>query len=116
MDEGADSMSIEGYLRAMQATFVPEKARGRRAVLQYTFTGCLQGACHAVIEDGTITTCLGPHPAPTAAVTCDFDLWMRILAYEEDGLLAYQAGRYTVEGDFETLMESDTWFARPPAR
>lgn len=114
--EGRRAMTIEAYLRTMQATFSPERARGRHAVLQYYFTGSQEGACYAVVEDGTLRVGQGEHPAPTAAISADFDLWMRILAYEEDGLLSYQDGKYTVTGDVETLMESDAWFVRPVAR
>lgn len=104
--------TVEDYLRSMRAAFVPERARGKRAVLQYHFTGRVVGACYAVIDDGTLQTHEGTHPAPTATVEADFDLWLRILAYNVDGLMAYQEGRYRVLGDIETLMESDTWFAR----
>jgi hypothetical protein len=103
---------IEEYLAAMQAAFLPEKARGAHAVLQYHFTGSQSGGCYAVIEDGTLRVGRGTHPAPTAAVTVDFDLWMRILSYEVDGLLAAEDGLYTATGDLETLMISDTWFRR----
>lgn len=104
--------TIDDYIKAMQASFVPEKARGAHAVLQYQFTGCQTGACYAIVEDGTLRVARGTHPAPTATVTVDFDLWMRILAYEVDGLLAVQDGQYQAEGDLETLIESDTWFRR----
>jgi hypothetical protein len=104
--------NIDEYLSAMQASFVPDKARDAHAVLQYTFSGSQIGGCYAVIEDGTLHVACGTHPAPTATVTVDFDLWVRILAYEVDGLLALEDGLYTASGDLETLMISDTWFRR----
>jgi hypothetical protein len=99
-------------MHAMRQTFVPERARGAHAVLQYQFTGRENGGCYAVVEDATIAVARGTHPAPTASVTVDFDLWLRILLYEVDGLLALQEGQYTATGDLETLMISDTWFKR----
>src|SRR5579863_9724802 len=96
--------TIDEYMQAMRASFVPEKAAGVRAVLQYQFTGRQNGACYAVIADGSISADAGTHPAPTATVTADFDLWMRILAYEVDAVLALEDGQYEVEGDLETLM------------
>jgi putative sterol carrier protein len=104
--------TLEDYLRSMQATFVPERTRGKRAILQYNFSGRVSGACYAVIEGGALQVAEGTHPVPTATVEADFDLWLQILAYHIDGLMAYQEGRYRVLGDIETLMESDTWFAR----
>jgi putative sterol carrier protein len=106
-------ITIDDYLRSMEKTFVPERAQGKHAVLQYVFSGSQTGACYALIEDGCLRVVRGEHPAPTVTVSCDFDLFLRIVAYEEDGLLAYEDGRYRVEGDILTLMESDTWFARP---
>jgi hypothetical protein len=45
-------------------------------------------------------------------VTTDFDLWLRIVAYHIDPLMAYQEGLFAVEGDVELLLEVDSWFAR----
>lgn len=104
--------SIDDYLRAMRTSFVPAAASDRSMVLQYDFTGREQGVCHAVIAAGTITVARGAHPAPTAVVHTDFDLWLQIISHDVDGLIAYQDGLYTVEGDFLALMDSDVWFAR----
>lgn len=106
-------MTIAEYLRGLEETFSPPRAAGRRAVLQYVFSGSQSGVCHAVIEGGAIRVAAGPHPAPTATVETDFDLWMRVMAYQEDALLAYQAGRFRVVGDGDLLMEADSWFPRP---
>ncbi|HKS69767.1 MAG TPA: SCP2 sterol-binding domain-containing protein [Ktedonobacterales bacterium] len=107
-------ITIDDYLRSMEKTFVPQRARGKHAVLQYVFSGSQTGACYAVIDDGCLRVARGEHPAPTATVYCDFDLFLRIVAYEEDGLLAYEDGKYRIEGDILALMESDTWFDRAP--
>ena len=107
-------ITIDGYLRSMRQTFVPVRARGKYVVLQYVFSGSQTGTCHAVIDDGCLSVAFGEHPAPTATVYCDFDFFMRIVAYDEDGLLAYEDGKYRVEGDLVALMESDAWFDRSP--
>lgn len=104
--------TIEDYMRLARQSFVPEHAHGRIAVLQYHFTGRVTGSCYVRIENDTLLVAQGTHPSPMTTVWVDFDLWLRILRYEVDGLMAYQAGQYQVEGDLETLMESDTWFRR----
>ena len=104
--------TIDDYMRLARQSFLSERARGRRAVLQYHFSGSVADSCYARIEDGVLLVAQGTHPTPTATVRVDFDLWLRILSYEVDGLMAYQAGEYQVEGDLETLMESDIWFGR----
>jgi hypothetical protein len=104
--------TIDDYLRLMRQSFLPERARGRHTMLQYHFTGRVEGSCYAQIDDGELLVAQGTHPAPSVSVRADFDLWLRILSYEMDGLLAFQAGDYQVDGDLETLMESDTWFRR----
>jgi putative sterol carrier protein len=103
-------VTVDDYIRLMRQSFLPERARGRSATLQYHFSGRVVDSCYAQIQDGALLVAQGTHPAPTATVWSDFDLWLRILSYEMDGLMAWQAGHYRVEGDFETLMESDTWF------
>lgn len=106
-------MTIELYLNSMRVAFAPERTRGKHAIFQYVFTGSQTGSCYAIVENGTLNVGTGSHPAPTITVTTDFDLWMRIMTYQEDPLLAYQDARYTVAGDVETLLESDSWFPRP---
>ena len=104
--------TIDDYMRLARQSFLPERARGRNAVLQYHFTGRVTESCYVQLEDGALLVAQGTHPHPTATVRVDFDLWLRILSYQVDGLMAYQAGEYQVEGDLETLIESDTWFHR----
>jgi putative sterol carrier protein len=104
---------LQGYMDALRASFNAERASGQSVILQYLFSGAVTGACHAVIADGALLTVAeGRHPTPTATVSADFDLWLRIIAYHLDPLMAYQEGLYTVEGDIETLLETDAWFTR----
>jgi hypothetical protein len=102
--------TIDELIASMREAFLPDMARGAHAVLQYTFTGSQPGACYAIVVDGTLHTDRGTHPAPTASVTVDFDLWTCILRREVDGLLALEDGLYQAEGELETLVVSDTWF------
>lgn len=104
--------SIDDYLRALKASFIPAAAGDRSMVLQYEFTGREQGVCHAVIAGGAIEVARGSHPAPTVVVRSDFDLWLRIVTHDLDGLMAYQDGLYTVQGDMIDLMDADLWFGR----
>lgn len=106
-------MTIEQYMNNMQASFAPERTRGKHAILQYIFTGSQTGSCYAIVDDGTLHVGSGEHPMPNTTVATDFDLWMHIMLYQEDPLLAYQAGHYTVTGDIEMLLEADAWFPRP---
>ena len=104
--------SIDDYLRALTTSFLPAAAGDRSVVLQYVFSGREQGVCHAVIAAGAIAVARGPHPSPTVIVTTDFDLWLHVITHEVDGLIAYQDGLYTAEGDFLALMDSALWFER----
>lgn len=104
--------TLDDYIGAMRLSFSAERAQGRSAVLQYEFSGRVTGVCHAVVHEGALTAAAGPHPAPSVVVRSDFDLWLAILAYKEDGLLMYQAGQYEADGDLELLMDSNAWFVR----
>ena len=105
-------LTIDDYLRIVERRFSPEHARRAHAVLFYRFTGRVCGECYARVEGGALTVAHGAPPDPTVTVDVDFDLWVRVLGYEIDGLLAYQDGLYQVTGDVETLLDSDTWFPR----
>ena len=104
--------TIDELLTSMQASFAPERARGQMATIQYVFSGRDTGSCYVVIADGALHAARGEHPAPDVTVTSDFELWLRILTHEEDGLMAWQEGKYTVAGSMETLMDSDLWFVK----
>lgn len=110
--DGVAISSIDDFLRALKSSFNPAAAGDRSAVLQYEFTGREQGICHAIIAACEIQVARGPHPAPTAVVRADFDFWLRVIAHDVDGLMAYQDGLYTIEGDIITLMDADLWFGR----
>jgi putative sterol carrier protein len=103
-------MTIEEYLRRLERAFLPERAAGRSAIFQYEFSGRCVGTCHVVIHNGMLRAAMGPHLTPSAVIESDFDLWLRLVTYEEEPLLAYQRGAYKVSGDLELLMEADTWF------
>lgn len=104
--------TIDDYLRALQHLCAPERARGKHFILQFEFSGSQSGPAYAVVEDATLQVAHGVHPDPTVIVRVDFDLWMRVVRYEEDPLLTYQEGRYSIVGDVDALLESDTWFPR----
>lgn len=104
--------NLQEYMEALRASFDAGRAGESRAIVQYIFTGAVTGACYASVADGALLVDEGRHPAPTVAVTTDFDLWRQIIAYHRDPLMTYQEGLFTVEGDMETLIESDTWFRR----
>lgn len=103
---------LTSYMDALRAAFDAERAGDRRATLQYVFSGTVNGACYAVVADGTLEVVEGRHPAPTATATSDFDLWVRLIAYHLDPLIAYQEGLYRIDGDVEMMIESDSWFRR----
>ena len=54
--------TIEDYMRLARQSFVPEHAHGRRAVLQYHFTGRVTGSCYVRIENDTLLVAQGTHP------------------------------------------------------
>lgn len=103
---------IDRYMQAMRTSFCRECAQGKHAVIQYEFSGRACGSCHAIIADGTIVVADGTHAHPSAVVRADFDLWMRVLRYEIEPLLALEDGLYAASGDLDILIESDTWFRR----
>lgn len=110
------SITIDEYLTMLRRSFQPERARDAHAVFQYEFSGSQEGVCHIIVDAGTLHTARGPHPHPLATVRADFDLWLRTVTYQEDPLLLYQAGVYSVTGDVEALMIADTWFKRGAPR
>lgn len=104
--------SIETYMLLMPMGFNPEGAKDIQAVLQYDFTGQIEGSCHFIIADGTIRTEIGPADKPDLTIKTPFDVWMDIMTDKADGTQMFMEEKYTAEGDLDLLLNMGNFFNR----
>ena len=97
--------SIDTFLLMMPMGFKPDAARDLKAVLQFNFSGQVEGSCHFRIDHGKINAIQGPAEKPDLTLETPFDLWMDIMTGKEDGQKAFMEQRYRAAGDFSLLLK-----------
>ena len=102
--------SVKTFLAMMKYGFNPKKAGDGQAVMQFEFSGPVQGTCHMAIANGAIKTAVGPAESPDVIIRTPFDLWVDIMTDRQDPGQAFMDGKYTVEGDMEVLMNMNKFF------
>jgi putative sterol carrier protein len=125
--EGVDDATIEDQVTAlgvdallgqvfeeMARRFLPEKAAGRSAVVQYE-VGLRDGSVRSwqVIVDGAACT-VQPGSERPAAVTLQIALspFLRVLTGSLDGMTAFMSGVLKVKGDVMLAQLMQGWFDR----
>lgn len=95
--------SLESYMALMSFGFNAKAAAETKAVLQFTFTGEVDGSCYFTIDRGTIQAAIGTAKKADLAVEAPFDVWMDIVTKKADGARSFIDGKYEAAGDL-TLM------------
>ncbi|MFO3797305.1 MAG: SCP2 sterol-binding domain-containing protein [Anaerolineales bacterium] len=94
----------------MPKAFLPEKAPGLEAVIQFHFTGAEAGDWYAEIKDGKVTVQQGVHPSPRMTLTADSNDYIKIFTGELDGMRAFMEGKLKLAGDLNLAMKLTQMF------
>ena len=104
--------SIETFLTIMPMGFNPKKAGDTKAVIQFDFSGEVEGACYFDISGGKIETNTGPAQNPDLTIQSPFDVWMDVITGKADGQTMFMQKKYTVKGDLSVLMKMNQLFGQ----
>jgi len=104
--------SIETYLMIMTKGFNPASAGSTRAVLQFDFSGEVEGSCCLRIENGEIQALEGPSDKPDLTVQAPFDVWVDIITGKADGQQSFMEQKYKAIGDLSLLIRMNSLFGR----
>ena len=96
--------SIETYMTIMRLGFNAQAAADTKAVLQFTFSGEVEGSCYFTVDKGTIEARLGTANKPDLAVEAPFEVWMDIVTGKADGTQMFMEGKYQAEGDISLMV------------
>jgi putative sterol carrier protein len=102
--------SIETYAAMMKLGFNKEKAGDSRAIMQFLFSGNVQGECYFKMEAGEFDVIMGKAESPDLTIATPFEVWMDILTGKADGQQMFLEEKYTVEGDVSLLMRMNEFF------
>jgi putative sterol carrier protein len=104
--------SIGTFMAVMSMGFNPEAAEAVRAVIQFDFSGAVEGSCHFRIEENRIAACPGAADGPDLIVQAPFDVWMDIMGGKADGQKMFLEQKYKVLGDMSLLMKMNRLFRK----
>ena len=104
------ALTIETLMSKMPAAFIPEKAPGLDAVIQFKFTGDEPGDWFAAIKDGKCVVERGVHEAPKMTLTADSSDYVKIFTGELDGMQAFMQGKLKLAGDLNLAMKLTQMF------
>ena len=98
-------LTVEQLMEKMPGAFIPEKAQGVDAVIQFKFTGAEPGDWVATIKDGKVDVSRGTAPAPKMTLTADSSDYVKIFTGELDGMQAFMNGKIKLAGDLNLAMK-----------
>ena len=96
--------SIETFMMLFSVGLNAFGADDNKAILQFNFSGDVQGTCHFRIENGAVSTLQGSAESPDVTIDTPFDVWMDIMTGKADGQEMFMAQKYKVQGDLSLLM------------
>jgi len=103
-------LTIETLMSKMPAAFLPEKAPGLDAIIQFKFTGAEASEWYAAIKDDKCTVEKGAHPSPKMTLTADSGDYVKIFTGELDGMKAFMEGKIKLGGDLNLAMKLTQMF------
>ena len=98
-------LTVADLMEKMPGAFIPEKAQGLDAVIQFKFTGAEAGDWYAIIKDGKVDVERGVHPSPKMTLTADSADYVKIFTGELDGMQAFMQGKIKLAGDLNLAMK-----------
>jgi len=93
-----------------ERAFLPEKAPGLNAVIQYKFSGAQAGDYIITIADGACKVSEGLAENPLMTLTADGEFFRDVLLGKEDGMKGFMMGKIKLAGDLNLAMKLTSFF------
>jgi len=99
------ALTIKDLMDKMPGAFIPEKAEGVSAVLQFNFTGEMESNWIITIKDGVCTAEEGIAENPNMALTADGQDYIDVVTGRMDAMKAFMQKKLALEGDLNFAMK-----------
>ena len=93
-----------------EKAFLPEKAAGVNAVIQYKLSGAQPGDYIVTIADGACKVAEGEAENPTMTLSADGEFFRDVLLGKEDGMKGFMMGQIKLAGDLNLAMKLTSFF------
>ena len=102
--------SIKSLMTILRVGFNPKGAGDTKAIMQFKFSGEVEGSCYFTIENGTIEARAGTAEKPDLTIEAPFEVWADILTGKADGAQMLMEQKYSAKGDMSLLMKMNQLF------
>lgn len=109
----AEELNIETVMNRMPKAFVPEKAEGVEAVVQYHLSGEEPGDWIVHIADGQCAVEKGVAEDPNLVLTAESQDYLDILTGKLNAMSAFAGGKLKLKGDLNLAMKLMNFFKLP---
>jgi putative sterol carrier protein len=102
--------TVEQLIRNHEKAFIPEKAEGLSAVIQYHLTGEEGGDWIIYINEGKCKVEEGVVDTPTVSLTSDARDFRDVLLGKANGMQYFMQGKIKLAGDLNLAMKLTSMF------
>jgi multimeric flavodoxin WrbA len=96
--------SLESFLLIFPLGINAKAVGDRTAVVQFIFSGEVEGSCYFAVEKGKVRAQKGTWDGPDLTVETPFNVWMDIMTGKADGRQMLMEQKYKVSGDLPLMM------------
>jgi len=104
------SLTIKDLMGKMPGAFIPEKAAGMEAVIQFHFTGDQASDWYVTIKDDACSAEGGTFDNPTMSLTADGQDYIDVVTGKMDAMKAFMQGKLKLAGDLNLAMKMTSFF------
>jgi putative sterol carrier protein len=112
-DKMAEELNVETVMNRMPKAFVPEKAEGVEAVVQYHLTGEEPGDWIVCIGGGVCRVERGVAEDPKLTLSAGSQDYLDILTGKLNAMSAFAGGKLKLKGDLNLAMKLMSFFKLP---
>lgn len=108
----ATNQEVADLFPTMVQRFIPSKAEGVNAVIQFNLSGDNGGLYWLSIADGTCQSGEGQAENPKMTLKASADDWYAVSTGKMNAMQAFMSGKLKIEGDMSIAMKLQTMFAQ----
>jgi putative sterol carrier protein len=91
--------TVKEYFDTLPNRFVPNAAKGVKAVFQFELAGDGGGTYHVTVDDGVMAVAEGAVPAPSATLKMTAENYVKMANGQLNGAMAFMSGKLKVTGN-----------------
>lgn len=106
----SNDVTVEKLMSRMPKAFIPEKAVGVDAVIQYHLSGEEAGDWIIRIKDGACSVEQGVYENPSMTLSADSQDYKDVILGKINGMNAFMEGKLKLAGDLNLAMKLTSFF------